>query len=751
MKNSIVVKMIGAVALALVLEGVFFYIYLTFDFRNFSNERAEKTKEFIYQEEQYSLQDIVQMAYTTAEKFYDQSKDIDSLKRKKAEQLKMIVDSVHSMITNHYDALKGVAPKADLLEEMKEMVSRIRYEGDNYVWINDLTPRMVMHPIKPALDGTDLSDFKDPKGKKLFVEMAKVAKSDAHEGMVDYLWSKPGESEPKLKVSYVKLVPELGWVIGTGSWVEDITHALQAEALDQIGKMRMADGNYLWVNDVEPKMIMHPVKPELNGTDLSDFKDPEGKALFVEMAQKAKADGEGFVHYVWGKPGKSGNFPKLSYVKLFKPWGWVIGMGVYMDEVEVTVQNEREAFDRAVSSLLNHASLFGGLFVVLCVVSMSFLMRQGLKKPLDTVVQYAGHVAEGDLNASMSGTFKGEVLKLKHAIEAMVDSLKAKMHEAELKSEEAERQAEEARIAKGEAEEAQRRAETAKQEGMLAAAGTLEGIVGRVSTASEEMSSQAQEINSGTSQQKQRISETATAMEEMNATVLEVARNASSAAENAETAKNKALEGQGVVAKSIEAISSIHEMAMVLKGDMDQLGVQAEAIGQIMTTITDIADQTNLLALNAAIEAARAGEAGRGFAVVADEVRKLAEKTMTATKEVGDSISAIQDSARKNTANVDKAVSAVEQANKLADTSGRSLEEIVGLVEGTADQVRNIATASEEQSAASEEINRVVEEIDELSTNISDAMEQSYQALSELASQAGELSELIQRIKDENS
>ncbi|MBU1001870.1 MAG: cache domain-containing protein [Proteobacteria bacterium] len=732
-------------------EEPFFYFYLSFDFRQFSKEQAAETKDFIYAKEQYSLRDVVAMASTMAEKFYDQSMDVESLKQQKAQELKMIIDSTHSLVTNYYREMKGTIPANELKAELKDIVSKIRYEGDNYLWINDTLPRMVMHPIKPALDGQDLSDFKDPKGKKLFVEMTKAVQNDAGEGMVDYLWSKPGEKDPKLKVSYVKLVPELGWIIGTGSWVEDITQELQQDALAQIGKMRLADGNYLWVNDIHPRMIMHPIKPDLNGQDLTEFKDPKGKALFVEMAQKAKDEGEGYVEYVWGKPGKEGDFPKLSYVKLFKPWGWVIGMGVYMDEVENTVQKQRLDFDTAITSLLNNAALFGGLFVILCIIGIAFFMRQGLKKPLDTVVAYAGHVAQGDLDASMTGTFKGEVLKLKDAIEAMVDSLKAKMGEAEAKSEEAAKEAGRAHVAMGQAEEAQRKAETAKQEGMLMAAGTLDGIVARVSTASEEMSAQAQEINNGTSQQKQRISETATAMEEMNATVLEVARNASSAAENAEAAKSKAIEGRGVVAKSIEAISSIHEMAMTLKGDMDQLGGQAEAIGQIMTTITDIADQTNLLALNAAIEAARAGDAGRGFAVVADEVRKLAEKTMTATKEVGDSIKAIQESARKNTANVDKAVTAVEEANKLADTSGQSLDEIVMLSEGTADQVRNIATASEEQSAASEEINRVVEEIDELSTNISGAMEQSYQALNELASQASELSGLIQKIKDENS
>jgi len=180
---------------------------------------------------------------------------------------------------------------------------------------------------------------------------------------------------------------------------------------------------------------------------------------------------------------------------------------------------------------------------------------------------------------------------------------------------------------------------------------------------------------------------------------------------------------------------------------MTQLGTQAEGIGQIMNVISDIADQTNLLALNAAIEAARAGDAGRGFAVVADEVRKLAEKTMAATKEVGDAISGIQNGARKNQENVERAVTTIEQATTLAGQSGESLQQIVSLVEISTDQVRSIATASEQQSAASEEINHSIEEINRISRETATAMNQSAQAVGELANQAGTLRGLIENMK----
>lgn len=748
MRRSIVIQMIVAVAIALVLEGLFFYSFIFYDIHTFSQKQAEQTKAFIYQEEQYSLRDIVQMAHTTIERFYDQSKDIEALKRSKAAELKKVVDTAHSLLANHLAANQNQA-RSELKTTLAAMVNKMRYDEDNYLWITDTDSHMVMHPIRPDLNGQDLSQTKDQHGKRLFHEMSVVANTSG-EGMVDYMWSKPGETDAKLKVSYVRLIPELGWIIGTGAWVEDITETLKKHALEQVRKMRLSDGNYFWINDTTPRMVMHAEKPELEGKDISGISDTKGKKIFVEFAKIARDEGEGFVTYFWGKPGKDGDFPKLSYIIYFEPWDWVVGMGVYMDEVDAQVEQERNDFNTAISRMLNKASIFQILLITIVLTAIVLLIQRRLKKPLDSVVSYSMNVAEGDLDATMSGTFRGEILRLKESIEAMVTSLKAKMREAEQKSDEAAEEAARAKTAMQEADEARARAETAKQEGMLEAARSLEEIVERITTASEELSSQTEQINEGTNKQKQRIGETATSMEQMNATVLEVAKNAGNAADNADETRKKAEEGNEIVGKAIESISSVRTMAINLKNDMNNLGTQAEAIGQIMNVITDIADQTNLLALNAAIEAARAGDAGRGFAVVADEVRKLAEKTMSATKEVGDSISAIQKSARTNVAHVEKAVTAVEEATELADASGEALKAIVKLSDNTADQVRNIATASEQQSAASEEITRVVDEINEIAGTIADGMQESTSALQELAGQASSLQDLINKMKEEN-
>ena len=233
----------------------------------------------------------------------------------------------------------------------------------------------------------------------------------------------------------------------------------------------------------------------------------------------------------------------------------------------------------------------------------------------------------------------------------------------------------------------------------------------------------------------------------MNATVLEVARNASEAAGTSAKARTKAMEGSKIVEAVISHMGKVNSNAHQALEDMGSLGKQAESIGQILNVISDIADQTNLLALNAAIEAARAGEAGRGFAVVADEVRKLAEKTMTATKEVGEAIHNIQDGTRKNYDNVAQAVSAIEEATTLAGQSGKTLEEIVTFVDVTADQVRSIATASEQQSSTSEEINRTIEEVSTISSENAEGMRQSAKAVEELANQSRALSNLIEELQ----
>ncbi len=390
--------------------------------------------------------------------------------------------------------------------------------------------------------------------------------------------------------------------------------------------------------------------------------------------------------------------------------------------------------DRAVTQIL----LLSVLAVVLGALA-GLLLTRAITLPVSKALHFAQAVAAGALDQRMRLRQKDEIGQLSAALDTMVDTLNEKIGEAERHSRAAAEKETQAVGAMQQAEEAEQGARE-KAGALLAAADKLEDVAQIVSSASNELSAQIEQSERGAAEQASRVAETATAMEEMNSTVLEVARNAGQASDVSAATRKKAEEGAQVVGRAVTAIQQVQEESRRLKADMETLGGHARSIDQIMGVISDIADQTNLLALNAAIEAARAGEAGRGFAVVADEVRKLAEKTMASTTDVGNAIKAIQQSADRSAEQVEQAVRRIEEATDFANSSGEALRDIVRMVDGTADQVRAIAAASEQQSASSEQVNGIAGET-------ARAMQEAARAVSDLAGQAQVLSGLIADMK----
>ena len=402
--------------------------------------------------------------------------------------------------------------------------------------------------------------------------------------------------------------------------------------------------------------------------------------------------------------------------------------------------DEKYESSRAIGIILTLAAIFIALALTWLIVRNT--VRQLGKDPGE-LNAIAHRVVDGDYNVDDGGKKMG----VYGSIVEMVNALKTNIENAQRESENAKEQSRKAQEAMQQAEAASREAQS-KTEAMLVAADKLEQVGGVVSSASTELSAQIEQSDRGAAESAQRLSEAATAVNEMNATVQEVAKNADSASVASAETREKAEAGAQVVEKAVRSIDQVHQMSLELKDDMTQLNEHAQDITRIMGVISDIADQTNLLALNAAIEAARAGEAGRGFAVVADEVRKLAEKTMASTNDVGNAIKAIQESTAKSMTGVDQAVERLGEATELANQSGRALQEIVATVEATGDQVNAIATASKEQSAASEEINQSIVQVNDMSRQTAEAMAEAAKAVSDLAAQAQGLTSLIRELKE---
>ncbi len=297
-------------------------------------------------------------------------------------------------------------------------------------------------------------------------------------------------------------------------------------------------------------------------------------------------------------------------------------------------------------------------------------------------------------------------------------------------------------------EEADRKSIEAQQKNLLEVANEVTEVANKLNAASDVLSEQMSNLARGVDTTADQTSQVATAMEEMNATVLEVAKNASETADASNRANKVAADGGVVVGKTVTEINSVAEITENLAGTLESLSSRAENIGKVMAVINDIADQTNLLALNAAIEAARAGEAGRGFAVVADEVRKLAEKTMTATKEVEGAISLIQQSTTDLVREMDTAKERVVNTSGMAKEAGGVLDQIVEHSDSIADMVRGIATAAEQQSATSDEINNSVTHINNLSQEVLSGIHESNRGIQEVSEMAQHLSELVSKFRN---
>ncbi|PIE41846.1 MAG: chemotaxis protein [Gammaproteobacteria bacterium] len=464
-------------------------------------------------------------------------------------------------------------------------------------------------------------------------------------------------------------------------------------AITALKGVRYGTDQYIWINDTSPVMVMHPVEPELIGKNLAGVKDANGKAIFVEMVNVVKPTGAGFVEYQWIRPGGDQAIDKISYVEKFDPWGWIIGTGVYVDDV-----------DAAYTQVVVHSLLlFGGTLLVMLAVVL--LMSNSIVSQVSTLQAVMDKVAHSkDLTQRVPHVGDNELGVMADSFNEMLAAFEISVNDV-LQS------------------------------------------VEQLASASEELSVISSQTSEGVTRQHQEIDVIASAMEEMSVSVKEVSGSIEGAGAATEYAQNEAEKGHQVVDDTRSSINGLAEEVERASQVIHGLEKDCENIGTILDVIRGIAEQTNLLALNAAIEAARAGEQGRGFAVVADEVRTLAKRTQDSIEEIEAMIERLQ-SCSKNAVSVmdvgrKKAKVGVEQISDVAE-SLNLINDTVSTINSTRAAIAVIAS---QQASVANEMSSNIINVSGVAETTSQGAQQTSVACADLARLAEELSGITHRFK----
>ncbi|MEB2400795.1 MAG: cache domain-containing protein [Alcaligenaceae bacterium] len=438
----------------------------------------------------------------------------------------------------------------------------------------------------------------------------------------------------------------------------------QEQALREIAQLRYDGVEYFWVNDMHPRMVMHPTNPALNGQDLTNYKDPHGFALFNAMVDVVRKDGQGTVSYQWPRPGGDVPVDKVSFVKSFEPWGWVIGSGVYADDIRAA----------AMRRLMWNGGIVAISLLLLAYLFLSFyrVMQGGL---LETR-RHLRAMKDGDLTTTPAPWGKDEPAELMLELASMQTSLRDMV----------------ARV--------------------RGASDNILYSTGEINRAAVDLAARTQDSASN-------IQQTAAAMEQIRATVYNTSENT--------------IEGAQVVDKSAKAAGESAQVMREMAVRMKEIRASSSKISDIINTIDAIAFQTNILSLNAAVEAARTGEHGRGFAVVASEVRSLAHHSANAASEIKKLIT--------------ESVQQIEAGAKTASEAGAAIEDVLTSSQRANDLLSEIANGAREQSVGVDEIGKAVQHLDGMTQDNAAMVQQTVSATDAMRELAERLANEVARFR----
>ncbi|MCT7597754.1 methyl-accepting chemotaxis protein [Aliarcobacter butzleri] len=732
---SIRIKLLAIVIVTIVLVSIIIATKSIYEVNNLTNQTIEEYKERAFSANIEEMKNYTTFAVNIAKDAYEKSK-IENVKARKATYLKSQTDFLFAMITKIYEDQKNKIPEAELKKVLLDAIGSVRYGEDNdYFFVYDKNSTILKLPLTPEREGTK-------NNGSHILEFIKTA-FEKGEGFVPYQQVIPGKA-PREKLSNIRLFEPYGWVVGTGVYIDNEEKELKAKALEEISKIRFGQDGYFFVYDYDGTNIMHPVNPALVGKNLMENKSKKGVYYIKDLIEVAKKGG-GTVLFDFPKSKDDPKlYDKIGYADGLQEWKWMIGTGVYIDNVEKNVEIMKQNSYERISSIILGIVIIAVIVSIVLIAFISFFITKEIIFPLEkfevgllsffkylnkevknvekievknndeigimakfvneniektnkllkqdealinNVKEVVLEINKGNLNNRIEAKTENESLEeLKNILNEMLVLISSKVNNNLVAIDEVLQKYKKMdfrpRIENPQGEVAKEINSLADTINHLLVENKRNGLT--LEDSSHILLENVNKLNISSNEAAASLEETAAAIEEITSNIRNTTQNISKMATLSNQVTKSVTQGESLANKTTNA--------------MDEINNQVNLINDAISVIDNIAFQTNILSLNAAVEAATAGEAGKGFAVVAQEVRNLASRSAEAAREIKSIVE-----------------NATIKANEGKDISKNMIEGYVGLtkdIQQTITLIQDIEMSSKEQLVGIEQINDAVNQLD---------------------------------------
>ena len=638
------------------------------------------------------------------------------------EQIKSVMNRENELIKNQVAAISldvkmmmefvtkqyGQNPPKEVIDDLYDQISNIKVGQTGYVFILDAKGNYVVSKDR-VRDGENIWGAKDANGRLFIQEMVnegrKLTKDEIYP--IAYPWQNIGEDNHRMKLAGISYFKDFDVIIGASSYYsdflsEDLENQLKEELKDKISKQTIGETGYIWVLNSEGDYVVSKDRAR-DGENIWEAKDANGVLFIQSMIKNSKLtkEGESYIHYYpWQNKDESTSRMKLAAVTYVPKWDWIIGPSAYHSEFLIGLNKIKSSI------------IIIGLIAIILGSIIAYFLAIKITKPITIITNQLRDISdgEGDLTKRINVSGDNEVGKLAKYFNKFI----------------------------------------AQQEDMIkkiisisnassSSAQELSALAEEVNASTEQVSNTVQDISKSSQELSSSSKDTKIEIEQLTDSIQSISTSSIEASTDAKLSSEAAKKGSGS-AKIAEVKMSAINLSVTKSAELvSNLGDKTKEINKVIGVINTISEQTNLLALNAAIEAARAGEAGKGFAVVADEVRTLAEETKKATKQIEDIIISFNDSTNESVESMNKGRKEVEEGSQVITEALGSLEIISQKIISASTKIEIISKATTNQLESANKVQKSV-------SNVSNIAERSATGSEEVSASVEEVTSSMQQV-----